>query len=117
MKTSDNGLNMIMQYEGLRLSAYQDGVGVWTIGYGTTQNVHPGMVITMEQAVQRLRDAVANIESFISVVVTPVIDQDMFDALISFTYNVGQGNLRKSSVLRLLNIGDFYSAADGFLLW
>jgi lysozyme len=117
MKTSDNGLTMIMQFEGLRLSAYQDGVGVWTIGYGTTQNVRPGMVITLQQAVQRLRDPLVAIESFISAVVTPVINQDMFDALVSFTYNVGQGNLRKSSVLRLLNIGDFYSAADGFLLW
>lgn len=117
MEISDNGLAMIMRFEGLRLSAYRDGVGIWTIGYGTTQDVHPGMVITMAQAGERLRHAVTQVESFITAVVTPAIDQDMFDALVSFTYNVGQGNLRKSSVLRLINIGDFHSAADAFLLW
>lgn len=75
------------------------------------------MVITHEQAEKMLRAEILNDESYIQAVVTKPINQQMFDALLSFVYNIGQGNFQKSSVLKLLNIGDYYSSADGFLLW
>jgi lysozyme len=117
MKTSEDGLSIIKKFEGLRLSAYQDSVGVWTIGYGSIHGVHPGMVITIDQADQMLRNEITTTESYVSTVVKQTISQRMFDALVSFTYNVGEGNLSKSSVLNLTNLGDFVSAADAFMFW
>jgi lysozyme len=117
MQISESGLDIIKAFEGYRLSAYQDSVGIWTIGYGSTQGVHVGMVITAAQAEAMLRDSAVTFQSFVTAVVKQPISQKMFDALVSFTYNVGQGNLQKSSVLRLLNIGDYQSSGDAFLLW
>jgi lysozyme len=117
MNISDNGLNLIKDFEGIRLSAYPDSSGVWTIGYGSTQGVHPGMVISLAQADQMLRNEISTDESYVTAVVNVDIAQSMFDAMVSFTYNIGQGNFQKSSVLRLVNIGDFISAANAFLLW
>jgi len=117
MQISEAGISLIKTFEGLRLSSYTDSVGIWTIGYGHTHGVHAGMVITMAQAEQFLRDDLVPFESYIAAVVKVTLSQKMFDALTSSVYNVGQGNLAKSSLLRLLNLGDYQSAADGFLLW
>ena len=117
MKTSNYGINIIKAFEGFRLSAYPDSTGIWTIGYGSTHGVYAGMVITAQQADQMLRNELGTDESFVTAVVKETISQKMFDALISFTYNVGEGNFQKSSLLRLINLGDFISAADAMLLW
>lgn len=96
MKTSDAGLNLIKRYEGCRLEAYKCPSGVWTIGYGHTHGVVQGMVITQAQADNFLRNDLMNAEKYVDVY-APIyhFSQNQFDALVSFTYNCGAGNLKK----------------------
>lgn len=117
MKTSERGLALIRQFEGLRLSAYQDSVGVWTIGYGTTRGVKPGQVITKSEADALLRADVQRFEVEVSRLVNVPVSQNQWDALISFTYNLGAANLESSTLLRLLNAGDYAGAAEQFPRW
>ena len=101
MKLSEKGANLIKQYEGLRLKAYQDAGGVWTIGYGHTAGVQPGDVITREEA-----DALfwADVEKFVRGVNRlkqgTRLTQNQFDALVSFAYNCGLGALERSTLLK-----------------
>jgi lysozyme len=118
--TGEAGIDLIKQFEGLRLRAYPDpgsGRAPWTIGYGTTRGVRPGMVITKAQAEEMLRRDLREIEEAVNDLVTVEISQSMFDALMSFAYNVGVGNLRRSTLLRKLNQGDLEGAADQLLRW
>ncbi|QEL55519.1 lysozyme [Chromobacterium paludis] len=118
MQTSANGVNMIKQFEGLKLAAYQDSVGVWTIGYGHTgPDVKPGLTISNDQAEQLLRQDLVRFEQGVGNLVKTPINQNQFDALISFSYNLGLGNLQSSTLLRLLNQGDYQGAARQFPLW
>ena len=117
MKTSPKGLALIKHFEGFRAKAYRDVVGVWTIGYGFTKNVKEGDVITEEEAEARLIAELAEYEIAVEQACTVVPNQNQFDALVSFTYNVGASNLRKSSVLKAHNRGDFQAAARAFALW
>ena len=97
-KISQNGLNLIKQFEGCRLQAYQCAAGVWTIGYGHTAGVKKGQVITQAQAEEYLRQDCKKFENYVNnsayVPVTELLNQNQFDALVSFTYNCGQGNLK-----------------------
>ncbi|PUA41447.1 muraminidase [Pseudomonas protegens] len=117
MRTSQRGLNLIKSFEGLRLQAYQDAVGVWTIGYGTTRGVKSGMSISKEQAERMLQNDIARFEPEIDRLVKVPLSQNQWDALMSFTYNLGPTNLGSSTLLRLLNAGDYAAAADQFLRW
>jgi lysozyme len=117
MKTSDAGINFIKSFEGLRLTAYKDVVGVWTIGYGTTKGVKAKQEITEAEAEELLRVDLAKFESVINKVVKVPLAQHEFDALASFAYNVGSTALANSSLLTLLNSGDRARAADQFLRW
>jgi len=119
---SSECVSLIKRYEGLRLTSYQDSVGVWTIGYGTTRingvPVQPGMTITVEQAEKYLIDDLNT--DFVPAVKSntrALITQSMFDALCSFTYNLGAGNLTKSTMFKDLNSGKYLDAAAGFLQW
>ena len=117
---SPAGRAMIERFEGLRLTAYQDIVGVWTIGYGHTgPEVRPGLTITKEQADQWLTDRLEN--EFGAAVNRLVGDapttQGQFDAMVSLTYNIGVGGFSKSSVLHQHLAGDYDEAADAFMLW
>lgn len=115
---SPAGRALIAHFEGLRLTAYQDMVGVWTIGYGHTgPDVKPGLVITQQQADQLLVNDLAKFERGVNALVTVKIKQSQFDALVSFSYNLGLGSLQQSTLLRLLNAGNFQAAADQFLRW
>ncbi|MFE4107853.1 lysozyme [Almyronema epifaneia] len=116
-RINDDGLLLIKSFEGLRLKAYQDAVGIWTIGYGTTQGVTPGMEITQAQAEQFLRRDVNKFEQAVQEGVTVPINENQFSALVSFTYNVGSGAFRSSTLLRLLNQNDIQGAADQFPRW
>lgn len=89
--TSKEGMELIKSFEGCRLKAYQDVAGIWTIGYGHTGNVRPGMSITQEQAETFLRADLKKFEQCINRCVAVPLTQNMFDALVSFTYNVGTG--------------------------
>lgn len=118
MKTNQAGLALIKQFEGLRLIAYQDVVGVWTIGYGHTgKDVTPGLVITQTQADQMLCGDLACFETGVSNLVTVALNENQFSALVSFSYNLGLGNLGSSTLLRLLNAGDYQGAAAQFPRW
>ncbi|RDU95358.1 lysozyme [Trinickia dinghuensis] len=118
MKINEAGINLIKEFEGLRLTAYADVVGVLTIGYGHTgPDVKPGMVITEAQAGQLLIDDLARFENGVSGLVKVPVNANQFSALVSFSYNVGLGNLGGSTLLRLLNQSDYAGAAQQFPLW
>ncbi|AJB70083.1 lysozyme [Enterobacter asburiae] len=122
MQTSDKGIALIKQFEGCKLTAYQDSVGVWTIGYGWTQPVdgkpiRAGMTIKQETAERLLKTGLVSYESDVSRLVKVGLTQGQFDALVSFTYNLGARSLSTSTLLRKLNSGDYAGAADEFLRW
>ena len=117
MKTSINGLNFIKQWEGCCLTSYQDGGGVWTIGYGHTLGVTSGLKITEQQAELFLKEDLALVSQTLETVITVIINQNQYDALSSFTFNLGSGALRKSTLLKLLNQGNYTGAAEEFKKW
>lgn len=120
---SDEGIALLKRFEGLRLKAYQDIGGVWTIGYGHTSAaggmaVYEGLSITYEQAEQLLKDDLARmtypvIERLVKVPLT----QGQFDALASFIYNLGEGQVSSSTLLQLLNDEDYSGASNEFGRW
>jgi GH24 family phage-related lysozyme (muramidase) len=117
---NDRGLELVKVFEGLRLEAYQDSVGIWTIGYGTTSDilpVRPGMVITEAQAEQFLRKGLEGFEEDVARLIKVPLTSDQFSALVVFTYNVGPGALSESTLRRKLNDGDYAGAAAEFLRW
>ncbi|HCE7950020.1 lysozyme [Pseudomonas aeruginosa] len=117
MRTSQRGIDLIKSFEGLRLSAYQDSVGVWTIGYGTTRGVTRYMTITVEQAERMLSNDLQRFEPELDRLVKVPLNQNQWDALMSFVYNLGAANLESSTLRRLLNAGDYAGAAEQFLRW
>ena len=117
MKTSNNGINLIKQFEGCALTAYKCPAGVWTIGYGHTKNVKQGMKITNEHATNLLKDDLKTYEGYVNKYVKVKLNQNQFDALVSFTFNCGGGALKSSTLLKKLNKGDYTSAANELLRW
>jgi len=117
MKISQAGINAIKDYEGVRLKAYDDGVGVWTIGVGHTKGVQRGDEITMAQADEFLRADLAEAEKAVNTRVIVPLTQGQFDALVSFVFNLGAGAFMASTLLKKLNAGDYDGAADEFLRW
>lgn len=99
MKISDTGIQLIKKYEGLRLEAYRCPAKVWTIGYGHTRGVHSGMKITDDGAELLLLMDVATAEASVNVNAKKV-NQNQFDALVSFVFNVGIGNFKVSTLLK-----------------
>lgn len=115
---SGSDLALTEQFEGCQLTAYQDVAGVWTIGYGHTgPDVSPGLTITQDQAAQLLQQDVASAAACVNQAVTVALNQDEFDALVDFVFNLGQGAFRSSTMLRDLNAGDFAGAAGEFDKW
>lgn len=117
MVTSAAMRSMIEGWEGLRLTAYLDAVSVLTIGYGHTgPDVRPGMMITQKQADALLASDLARFEAAVNAhAKSPT--QGQFDAMVSFAYNLGEGALENSTLLRMHNAGNFAGAADEFLKW
>lgn len=115
--TSQAGIDLIKSFEDCRLTAYQDSVGVWTIGYGHTNGVYAGMTITQAQAEEFLRSDLKTAENAVNGKVTYPITQNMFDALVSLTFNIGTGNFGSSTLLKKLNQGDINGAANEFDRW
>lgn len=117
MKASEKAYSLIRQFEGLRLTAYRCPVGVWTVGYGHTFGVVSGMVITKEQAEEFLKQDIAIVENIINAE-CPNLRQCQFDALVSFVFNVGGENFRKSTLLKKIKANpDDNSIMDEFLRW
>lgn len=112
------GLALTEQFEGCRLNAYQDQTGVWTIGYGHTgAEVHAGLTITLQQAQALLARDVSNAAAFVNRLVVVQLTQQEFDALVDFVFNLGCGTFERSTLLRLVNAGEFAAAAAQFALW
>lgn len=115
MKTSKNGIDLIKSFEGLLLESKQDVVGVWTIGYGHTSGVKKGMKITESDAENYLLEDLKRFENAVNKLLTHYkLNQNEFDALVSFTYNLGEGNLTKLTKNNTRNKGQI---ADAMLLY
>ncbi|ENX06247.1 lysozyme [Acinetobacter courvalinii] len=120
--TSQVGINLITSFEDLKLDAYDDGVGVWTIGYGTTVypngiKVKQGNKCTLAQAKEYFAHDLNRFEKAVNQSVKVSINQNQFDALVSLTYNIGETAFKKSTLLMLLNANKFTEAADQFAVW
>lgn len=115
---SDKAVEIIKEFEGCRLKAYQDQNNVWTIGYGHTgSEAYESNVITLSEAVALLNTDLAVSDRAVSRLVKVDINQNQFDALVSLVFNIGQGHFSTSSCLHLLNAKDFKRAALHLLLW
>lgn len=111
-------ISVIKEHEGLRLEAYLPTPNdVWTIGYGHTHTTKKGMKITQEQADELLRKDISWAEDAVNKHVKVALTQNQFDALVSFTFNVGASAFAASTLLRLLNTGDYTGAANQLLRW
>ncbi|WP_277972441.1 lysozyme [Pantoea agglomerans] len=117
MKTSENGYRLIKQSEGLKTRAYRCPAGVWTIGYGHTHNVKEGDTCAPEQADHWLQEDCLVAELTIGANVKTHLNQNQFDALVSFIFNLGSGNFVGSTLLTKLNANDYTGAADEFGKW
>lgn len=111
------GYNLIRSAEGLRLDAYADQKGIYTIGYGHTKGVVPGMKITPDQAEVYLSEDVREVEQAISQLVKVPLNPNQFSALCSFCFNVGVGHFEKSTLLQLLNQNKYDEAAHELTRW
>ena len=122
MKINAAGLALIKRWEGLRLTAYQDSVGVWTIGYGHTAEAGPpepkaNMKITEKEANDILTRDLGQYERAVTKAISVAPTSNQFAAMVSLCYNIGPTNFAKSSVVRRMNEGNSKAAADAFLLW
>lgn len=122
MKTSTQGRALIRACEGCKLTAYRDAVNVLTIGVGHTTAAGPptvtaGMTITGAEADSILASDLSACERDVARLVTVPLNQSQFDALVSWVFNLGAGNLAKSTLLKRLNVGDYQGAADEILKW
>lgn len=122
MTVSGSGIDLICDFEGKRLAAYDDGVGVWTIGFGTTVypngvKVKKGDTCTEAQAKAYMKHDLIQFEHTVNKSVKVPLNQNQFDALVSLTYNIGSGAFKSSALLKKLNLGDYQGAASQFDVW
>lgn len=122
MKTTDHGRKLLEQREGVKLEAYKDSVGVWTIGVGHTSmagvpTVAKGLRITAAQADEILSRDLKKFEASVTAAIArPLVDHE-FDALVSLCFNIGGHAFTNSTVVKKINAGDKAGAADHFLDW
>ena len=107
LKISQEGIALIKKFEGCELTAYQCSAGVWTIGYGHTKGIEEGMEITQQEAEDMLVEELHEYENYINDNVTAPLSQNQFDAMVSWVYNLGPANLKASTLLKVLNAGDY----------
>lgn len=118
--TGEKGVQLICQFEGLRLERYRDAVGLWTIGYGhliLKEEINKLVKITTGEAKQLLRKDLKRTEEGVKKMLSRCVTQRQFDALVSFSFNLGVGNLKKSTLLKKVNAGDIKAAALQFQSW
>ena len=99
MRTGQPGINLVKSFESLRLEAYKCPAGIWTIGYGHTAGVRPGDAIDKQRAEQLLAEDLREFEAVVNRECTGV-NQNQFDALVSFVFNVGTASFLKSTLLK-----------------
>ena len=122
MHVSPSGVDLICNFEGLRLKAYDDGVGVWTIGYGTTKypngiRVKKGDTCTLDQAKAYMQNDLKAFEQTVNSAVKVPVSQNQFDALVSLAYNIGSTAFKNSTLVKRLNEGNYKAAANQFDVW
>ena len=111
------GIDFIRDCEGCRLESYQDSRGIWTIGVGSTKNVTPNLKITQTQADDRLDSDLKDAMKAVNELVKVDLTQNQFNALTSFTFNLGRNNLDISTLLKFVNLGEFEKASLEFKHW
>lgn len=116
-KTNQAGVDLIKHFEDLVNFAYRDAVGVWTIGYGHTKDVRDGQHVTDAEAEQLLRQDLADAEDAVNRLVKVDLNDNQFSALVSFVFNLGEGNFAKSTMLKDINAGDFEDVPDELRKW
>lgn len=116
-KLTSEVIQMVRDFEGFRDKAYQCSAGVWTLGYGHTRGVKKGMTCTKDQADMWLSEDLGEAEAAVIKYVKVPLTDNQYGALVDFTFNLGQGSLASSTLLRLLNDGDYTKAADQFTRW
>lgn len=117
MTTSRKGLQLIKDFEGLRLGSYKCPAGVWTIGYGHTKGVRQGQVIDQMRADDMLIEDIAPIERLLNSIGIN-FRQEQFDALVSWIFNLGQGSFKNSTILkRIMDNADDTEIADQIIRW
>ena len=122
MHVSPSGVDLICNFEGLRLKAYDDGVGVWTIGFGTTKypngiRVKKGDTCTLDQAKAYMQNDLKSFEQTVNNTVKVPLNQNQFDALVSLAYNIGSTAFKNSTLVKRLNEGNYNAAANQFNVW
>ena len=117
MKISEEGISLIKNYEGCGLEAYQDSVGIWTIGYGVIKGVKEGDKINQEEADHLLQEELPEYEGYINDMIKVPLEQCQFDALVCWVYNLGPNNLKDSTLLRILNEGDYNGVPEQIKRW
>jgi len=115
--TNQNGIDLIKKYEGLRTTAYQDAVGIWTIGYGHTGKVYSGQSISEQQAEDLLRAELGHAEAAVERSIKVNLNDNQFAALVAFTFNVGGGALASSTLASKLNAGDYAAVPEQLERW
>ena len=117
MKISQEGLSLIKRFEGCRLESYKCSANVLTIGYGHTSGVKETDTITQDEADKLLQEDVEQFEKYVDDNVTVELGQSQFDSLVAWTFNLGVGNLRESTMLKKLNNEDYKSVPSEMKRW
>jgi len=117
MKISQEGLSLIKKFEGCELNSYKCAAGVATIGYGSTHGIQMGMSISKARAEELLLEDISKFEDIVDKAVTVALDQHQFDALVSWTFNLGGGNLNSSTMLKVINAGDYEDVPEQIKRW
>tara|TARA_R100001086_G_scaffold148603_1_gene78680 strand:+ start:303 stop:746 length:444 start_codon:yes stop_codon:yes gene_type:complete len=117
VRTSGQGVALIKKFEGCELEAYQCSANVWTIGYGHTRGVKEGDEISADKAEYILLEDLIEFEKYVDQLVTVSLNQDQFDALVAWTFNLGPTNLKKSTMLLRLNDGQYDEVPAQMARW
>ena len=117
MEISKKGIDLIKKYEGCRLSAYRCPANVLTIGYGHTNNVRENQKITQAEAEKLLKEDLIIHSNNVLKLTKVKLNQNQFDALVSLEFNIGYGNFKNSTLLKLLNQGKYTLASNQFDRW
>ena len=117
MKISQEGIDLIKHFEGCELESYRCSANVLTIGYGTTKNVVEGMKISQHQAEELLMKDLEEFEEYVEDLIDVPLEQNQFDALVAWTYNLGPTNLKTSTLRKVLNIGAYDDVAEQIKRW
>ena len=117
MRKSKDGVDLIKHFEGCKLEAYQCSGDVWTIGHGHTKGVEEGQKITKKIAAAFLQEDIEMVETHVTRLVTVELEQHQWDALISWCFNLGCGNLRSSTMLQVINRGEIDQVTSELIRW